>query len=76
MENFTVALCKGTRLPESGDFFALGIQNSGNIFFKNQESWALESGMQLKESGIQYLESAIHGVESRVQNCLGFPSIG
>ena len=29
-----------------------------------------------KETGFQYLESKIHGVESRIQNCLGFLSMG
>ena len=36
---------------------------------ENPESWALESGIQIRESGI-------HGVEFRIQDCLGFPSRG
>ena len=41
---------------------ACGIWKSGKIWLENPESWALESGIQLKESriqvpgtGIQYL---------------------
>ena len=64
--------------------------NPENICLLNQESWALESEIQLKESGIPltignrnpssadmaYLESRIHGVESRIQDCFGFPYMG
>ena len=32
--------------------FACGIRNQGKICMWNPESWALESGIQLKESGI------------------------
>ena len=52
----------------------------------NPESWALKSGIQLKESRIpltigiqnpssteiQYLEYAINGVESPIQDCVRF----
>ena len=38
-----IALAKGIRILE--------FRNSGNLW--NPESWALESGKQLKESGIQ-----------------------
>ena len=41
--------------------------NPGNLFLWNPESWALKSGIQLKESGI---------VESKIQNCLWFTSHG
>ena len=53
------------------------------------ESWALESGVQLKESGItlvigilltktgmEYLESGIRDVESRIPGYLGLPYMG
>ena len=44
------------------------VKDSGirEFYLGNLESWALESGIQLKESGIQYLESEMHGVESRI----------
>ena len=57
----------------------------------NPESWALESGVQLKESGIplviesenpssktgiEYLESGIRDVESRIPGYLGLPYMG
>ena len=47
----------------------------------NPESWALESGRQLKQSGIQVLSSStpvrkLRRAESRIQGCLGFPSMG
>ena len=59
-------------------------RNLGNFRFWNPESWALESGIQLKEFripptiGIQYLES---GTSSRrgigiIQDCRGFPYMG
>ena len=41
---------------ESGfhrEIFACGIRNLGKVCLWNPESWALESGIQLKESGIQ-----------------------
>ena len=41
--------------------------NPGNLCLWNPESWALKSGIQLKESGI---------LESRIQNCLWFTSHG
>ena len=47
----------------------------------NPVSRTLESRIQLKESriqlrtGIKYLEYGIHGMESRIQDCLGFPSM-
>ena len=53
------------------------------------ESWALESGVQLKQSGItlvigilltktgiEYLESGIRDVESRIPGYLGLPYMG
>ena len=55
----------------------------------NPESWALKSGVQLKESGIplvigilptttgiEYLESAIRDVASRIPGYLGLPYMG
>ena len=55
----------------------------------NPESWALESGVQLKESGItlvigilltktgiEYLESGIRDVEFRIPGYLGLPYMG
>ena len=63
--------------------------DSGNPRLWNPEhTWELkESGIPItikirnpnstdKETGFQYLESKIHGVESRIQNCLGFLSMG
>ena len=50
----------------------------------NQESWALESGMELEEylispkNGIWNListEAGIHGVESRIKDCPGSRAI-
>ena len=52
----------------------------------NPESWALKSGIQLKESRIpltigiqnpgsteiQYLEYVVNGVEPPIQDCIGF----
>ena len=29
----------------------------------------------LRKTGMQYLESGVHGVETRMQDCLGFPSL-
>ena len=64
-----------------------GIQITESEKFLLPESWALGSGIQLKESGIPItigiqnssptdkdLESGIHCVESRIQDCLGFPA--
>ena len=58
-----------------------------NFCLWNPESWALESGIQLKESrthlttGIHkdwdpVLYSGIHGVGSRIHDCLRFPIHG
>ena len=58
---------------------------SSKVLLWNQEFWALESGVQLKESGIPLTigirnpssndkESGIHGVEPESRDCLGFPS--
>ena len=46
------APCKGIWIPKSGKFFACGIRNVANFCLWNPESWALESGIQLKKSGI------------------------
>ena len=48
-----VAPCKGNRIPESSKVFACGTWNPGRFELENLKSWALESGIQLKESGIQ-----------------------
>ena len=62
--------------------------DSGNLGFGIRNTLELkESGIPLtikirnpsstdKETGFQYLESEIHGVESKIQNCLGFLSMG
>ena len=78
---------KEIRIPESGKFLFVesGIR-------ENQESWVLESGIELRESGIPVtigiqnpsstdkywnpVQSGIHGVESRIQDCPGFPYMG
>ena len=39
-------------IPKSGKFVACGIRNLGNFCLWNPESWALESGIQLKKYGI------------------------
>ena len=60
-----------------------GIRNPANFCLWNQESWALEFGIQFKESGILLTigirnpsstdkESGIQYLESRIQDCLGF----
>ena len=46
-----VALCKGIRILESGNFCLLNAECK-EVCFSNVESWGLESGIQLKESGI------------------------
>ena len=40
--------------------FSHGIWNPGNVFFWNPESWALESGIQLKEPGIKQQQQCIY----------------
>ena len=47
---------------------SFGIQNPAN-------DWNPESKFHW-QSGIQHLESEIHCLESRIQDCLGFPSMG
>ena len=60
------------------------LRNLGKFCLWNTKSWALDSGIQLKESGIPLtigiqnpsstvLESAIQYLESRIQDCLGIP---
>ena len=53
-------------------------RNPWNFCLWNPESWAMESGIHLKESGIlltktgiKNLKSEINGVKSRIQDCLG-----
>ena len=53
-------------------------RNPWNFCLWNPESWAVESGIHLKESGIlltktgiKNLKSEINGVKSRIQDCLG-----
>ena len=42
-----------SRFRNPGNFFPFsGIRNHGKFCFWNTESWALESGIELKESGI------------------------
>ena len=45
---------KNSRLIQSRirEIFAFRIRNPGKFYSWNPESWALESGKQLKESGI------------------------
>ena len=65
-----------------------GFPNPGKFCLWNLESWALESGRQLKESGIPQTTviqnpssthkdwnqlSGIWNPRSRIQDCLGFP---
>ena len=69
--------------PDPGvqEIFACGTNGKWNL-----KSWALDSGIQLKESGIQVLltknsESSTWSPEStvwnpRFQDCLGFPLHG
>ena len=65
---------QGIQILEWGNF-CLWNPESSKFLLWNPESWALESGIQLKESGISLLigiqnpsssdkESEIHGVES------------
>ena len=53
------ALECGIKLNESGILLRIGIQ----------------SNVPIEKTGIRCLESGIHGVESRIQDCLGFPSM-
>ena len=53
------ALECGIKLNESGILLRIGIQFN----------------VPLEKTGIRCLESGIHGVESRIQDCLGFPSM-
>ena len=49
-----IALCKGIRIPESEKHLLdedCGIRDI--IFLRNPESWALDSGIQLKDPGFQ-----------------------
>ena len=56
--------------------FACGTWKSGKILLENPESWALESGIQLKESRIQVPGTGIQYLSSGIQDCLGLPYIG
>ena len=40
--------------------FCLWFLESGKLLLENPESWALESGIQLKESRIQVPSTGIH----------------
>ena len=70
------APCKGIQIPKSEKFFAFGFRDPEKFRLSNQESWALESGIQLKESGIplttkfrwQRLESSTWNPESTAWN--------
>ena len=70
----------GFRNPRN---FCLRNLEFASFFLWNPESWALESGIQLKECGILLTigiqdtsstdkESEIQNLESRIQDCLGF----
>ena len=49
------------------DIFACGIRNPGGFEFGIPESWALESGIQLKESGI-LLTIGVQNPSSKVKD--------
>ena len=82
-----VRAIKGIRIPESGTIFACKICESEKFECRKPESWALESGKQLKESRIPLTigilspsftdkESGIqypviHGEESSFSSSLG-----
>ena len=83
----------GTRLDQvttSGSLHLRksGFRSPGNLCRRNWESWALESGIQLKESGIRLtigVQNQSHLAKnsettfwnpSRIQDCLGFPYMG
>ena len=44
--------CKGVGIPESGKFLLTESRIRGKMCLWNPESWALESGIQLKKSGL------------------------
>ena len=85
----TLLIFQSPHVRDSGirEIFACGIWNPGKFNgLWNLESWALESGLQLKQSGIllmihlktktQCPESGIQGIESSIQDCLGFRYMG
>ena len=76
--SLSIAPSKGISSPESGKFGAVvsgilgfGIQNTVQGIWNTTKDWNPESKFHM-----QHVESEIPRMESRIQACLGFPSMG